>query len=146
MILIDANILLYSYDADAPQHIVCRNWLVEIFRRREAVGFAWSTVLSFLRLSTDSRVFRVPRKWKEAEEIVSGWLDQPAAYLLQPGEEHWAILSRLIREGQARGPLIMDAHLAALAVEHGAALCTNDRDFTRFPGLKLVNPLEVGER
>src|SRR5216684_3852162 len=140
MILIDANILLYAYDAGASQHIVCRNWLEEIFRRREAVGFAWSTFLSFLRLSTDSRVFRVPRKWKEAEEIVRGWLDQPAAYLLQPEEEHWAILSRLIREGQARGPLIMDAHLAALAVEHGAALCTNDRDFTRFPGLKLVNP------
>jgi toxin-antitoxin system PIN domain toxin len=143
MILIDANILLYAYDADATQHAVCRDWLEGIFSRKEAVGFSWSTILSFLRLSTDSRVFRVTRKWTEAEDIVSGWLQQPTAYLLHPGEEHWAILSRLIREGQARGPLIMDAHLAALAIEHGAALCTNDRDFTRFPGLKLVNPLDV---
>jgi len=141
MILIDANILLYAYDADAPQHAACRNWLEGIFDRHEAVGFSWSTILSFLRLSTDSRVYRVPRNPKEAGDIVNNWLDQPAAYLLQPGEEHWAILSRLIREGQARGPLITDAHLAALAIEHGAALCTNDRDFTRFPGLRLLNPL-----
>jgi toxin-antitoxin system PIN domain toxin len=146
MILIDANILLYAYDAEAPQHSVCRKWLEGLFRRQEAVGFAWSTILSFLRLSTDGRVFRVPRQWKEAEDIVSGWLDQPTTYLLQPGEEHWVILSRLIREGQAHGALIMDAHLAALAIEHGAALCTNDRDFTRFPGLQLLNPLEAGER
>ena len=141
MTLVDANILLYAYDAGAAQHAVCRDWLEGIFRRQEAVGFAWSTILSFLRLSTDSRVFRVKLKWKEAEDIVGGWLDQPMAYLLQPGEAHWTILSRLIREGQARGPLIMDAHLAALAIEHGAALCTNDRDFTRFPGLRLINPL-----
>jgi uncharacterized protein len=143
MILVDANILLYAYDAGASQHPVCRDWLESAFVRQEAIGFAWSTILSFLRLSTDSRVFRAARRWKEAEDIVNSWLDQPAAYLLQAGEEHWAILSRLIRDGQARGPLIMDAHLAALAIEHGATLCTNDRDFTRFPGLKLLNPLSV---
>jgi toxin-antitoxin system PIN domain toxin len=142
MILVDANILLYAYSADTPQHSVCRKWLEGIFSRNEAVGFSWSTILSFLRLSTDSRVFRAARSWTEAERIVSGWLDQPTAYLLQPGEQHWTILGRLAREGQARGPLIMDAHLAALAIEHGAALCTNDRDFTRFPGLKLLNPLK----
>jgi uncharacterized protein len=146
MILVDANILLYAYDAGAPEHSVCRDWLEGAFRQQQAVGFAWSTILSFLRLTTNSRVYRVPRDWKEAEGIVSAWLDQPTAYLLRPGEEHWAILSRLIREGQARGPLIMDAHLAALAVEHGAALCTNDRDFTRFPGLKLLNPLAAKAR
>lgn len=146
MILVDANILLYAYDAGAPQHPCCREWLEGVFRQQEAVGLAWSTILSFLRLSTDSRVYRAPRTPDEAERIVSAWLDQPTAYLLQPGEVHWAILSRLIREGQAGGPLIMDAHLAALAIEHGATLCTNDRDFTRFPGLKLLNPLEPGRR
>lgn len=142
MILVDANILLYAYDAGAPQHRVCRGWLEDVFRQQQAVGFAWSTILSFLRLSTDSRVYRHPRSWQEAQDIVSAWLDQPSAYLLQPGEDHWAILCRVIREGQARGALIMDAHLAALAVEHGAALCTNDQDFTRFRGLELLNPLE----
>ncbi len=141
MIIVDANILLYAYDVDAAQHTTCLNWLEGVFGKQEAIGFSWSTILSFLRLSTDSRVYRVPRNAKESAEIVNNWLAQPAAYLLQPGEEHWAILSRLIREGQARGPLIMDAHLAALAIEHGASLCTNDKDFTRFPGLKLVNPL-----
>jgi toxin-antitoxin system PIN domain toxin len=146
MILVDSNILLYAYDAAAAEHPVCREWLETAFRENEAVGFAWSTILSFLRLSTDSRVYRTPRDWTEAERIVSSWLDQPMTYLLQPGSEHWAILSRLIREGQARGPLIMDAHLAALAMEHGAALCTNDQDFTRFPGLKLLNPLAADPR
>jgi toxin-antitoxin system PIN domain toxin len=143
MILVDANILLYAYDAGAAQHSVCRKWLEDVFRREEVVGFTWSTILSFLRLSTDSRIFRSPRDWNEAEGIVNGWLDQPRACLLQPGSDHWLILARMVREGQAKGPLIMDAHLAALAIEHGASLCTNDRDFTRFPGLRLLNPLEI---
>src|SRR5713101_5678405 len=99
MILVDANILLYAYDADAQQHSACRNWLEGIFDRQEAIGFSWSTLLSFLRLSTDGRIYRVPRNTKAAGEIVTYWLAQPAAYLLQPGAEHWAILSRLIREG-----------------------------------------------
>jgi len=141
MILVDANILLYAYDAGCPQHESCRDWLETVFRNNVALGFTWTTILSFLRLSTDSRVYRSPRSVEESSEIVSGWFEQPAVYVLQPGEEHWAILQRLIRDGQARGPLITDAHLAALAVEHGAALCTNDRDFARFPGLRIVNPL-----
>jgi toxin-antitoxin system PIN domain toxin len=146
MILVDANILLYAYDAGAPQHSCCREWWEGVFRRQEAVGLAWSTILSFLRLSTDSRVYRAPRTREEAEGIVSAWLGQPTTYVLQPGEGHWPLLSRMIREGQASGSLIMDAHLAALAIEHGATLCTNDRDFTRFPGLKLLNPLDAGGR
>jgi toxin-antitoxin system PIN domain toxin len=140
MILVDANILLYAYDADAPQHRTCREWLEQAFEG--AVAFAWPTILSFARISTDARVYRTPRTWEQVESIVDSWLEQPTAYLLQPGEEHWRILQRVVCEGQARGPLLMDAELAALAIEHGATLCTNDRDFTRFPGLRLMNPLE----
>jgi len=144
MILIDTNILLYTYDAGALQHQTCRRWFETALVEKTAIGWSWQTILSFLRLATDSRIFRVPRSWDDAEAIVSDWLEQPACYLLQPGDEHWSILSKLIRDGQARGPLIMDAHLAALAIEHGAVLCTNDRDFARFPGLRLFNPLESG--
>ena len=142
MILVDANILLYAYDAASPQHRACRIWFEDCLNRQQAMGFAWATLLAFLRISTDGRVYRIPRTWDDAEEIVSSWLQQPSTFLLGPGDEHWTILRRVISMGQARGPLIMDAHLAALAIEHGAALCTCDRDFSRFPGLRLVNPLE----
>jgi toxin-antitoxin system PIN domain toxin len=142
MTLVDANILLYAYDASAPQHASCRKWLERAFAERQAVGFSWPVILAFLRLSTDPRVYRNPRTWEETEAIVSSWLDHPAALLLDPGEAHWTILCRMARQGQARGPLLMDAHLAALAIEHGARLCTADRDFTRFPGVAVFNPMD----
>lgn len=72
---------------------------------------------------------------------MSSWLDQPVSTILQPGERHWDILRAVARDGQAVGPLFMDAVLAAIAMEHGATLCTTDRDFARFPGLKWTNPL-----
>lgn len=142
MILVDANILLYAYNSAASQHHVCRKWLEKSLSDQAGIAFSWPIILGFLRLSTDARVFRIPRSWDEAEAIVSSWLEYPGVYVLQPGAEHWAILRTVIRDGQVRGPMIMDAHLAALAIEHGAALCTNDRDFTRFTGLRLFNPLE----
>ena len=80
----------------------------------------------------------------EAETAVSSWLAQPAAGILEPGERHWDILRELMREGQTVGPLVMDAVLAALAVERGATLYTTDRDFSRFSGLKWTNPLTAG--
>jgi toxin-antitoxin system PIN domain toxin len=144
MTLVDSNILLYAYDAGCLQHARCRAWIEDRFSSHEPVGLCWTTILSFLRLSTDSRVYRVPRTWPDARQIVDSWLAQPSASVLHPGGDHWTILCRMISAGQARGPLLMDAHLAALAVEHGATLCTNDRDFTRFPGLRLLNPLETG--
>jgi hypothetical protein len=142
VILVDANILLYAYNSTAPQHRACRKWLESALSEQAGIALSWPTILGFLRLSTDARVFRAPRSWDEAEVIVASWLEDPGVYVLQPGTEHWAILQAAIRDGQVRGPMIMDAHLAALAIEHGAVLCTNDRDFTRFTGLRLFNPLE----
>jgi toxin-antitoxin system PIN domain toxin len=86
-------------------------------------------------------VFERPLSTAEAEAAISSWLVQPAAGILEPGERHWEILRDLVRDGQATGPLVMDAVLAAIAIEHGATLCTTDRDFSRFPGLKWTNPL-----
>jgi len=141
MILVDANLLLYAYDPRADLHAASRTWLEDTLSGSPLVRFAWLTVWAFLRISTNPRVFERPLSMAEAEGHVSSWLAQPAAGLLEPGERHWEILRGLTRAGQTSGPLVMDAALAAIAIEHGATLCTTDRDFARFPGLRWTNPL-----
>lgn len=142
MILIDANLLLHAYNPRAIQHEASRAWLEATLSGAQLVRFAWLTLWAFLRISTNPRVFEHPLSIAESGDIVSSWLAQPTAGVLDPGERHWDILQALTREGQTAGPLVMDAALAALAIEHGATLCTTDRDFARFPGLTWVNPLE----
>jgi uncharacterized protein len=142
MILIDANLLIYAHHTGATEHQRSKEWLEKALESGEQAGFAWATLLTFLRITTNLRPFSAPFTVEEAGSIVENWLSNPAVSVLQPTERHWTILSRLLAGGQARGPLIMDAHLAALAIEHGATLCTTDRDFTRFKGLRVMNPLE----
>lgn len=142
MILIDANLLLYAYDPSSPFRQPAKAWLETAFANEERIGLAWVTILAFLRICTHPRVAR-PVALQAAVSIVSEWLDFPSVLILQPGERHWQILKRLLPASQAAGPLVMDAHLAALAIEHGAELCTNDRGFRRFEGLRLLNPLET---
>ena len=144
MILVDANLLLYAYHPRAEQHAASRAWLEATLSGPELVRFAWLTLWAFMRIGTNPRAFERPLSVLEAETAVSSWLAQPAAGILEPGERHWDILRELMREGQTVGPLVMDAVLAALAVEHGATLCTTDRDFSRFSGLKWTNPLTAG--
>jgi toxin-antitoxin system PIN domain toxin len=141
VILVDANLLLYAYHPKAEQHEKSRRWLEAVLSGTDVVGFAWLTLWAFIRISTNPRVFENPLSASEAADAVSSWLDQPVSTILQPGERHWDILRAVARDGQAVGPLFMDAVLAAIAMEHGATLCTTDRDFARFPGLKWTNPL-----
>jgi toxin-antitoxin system PIN domain toxin len=141
MILVDANLLLYAYDASSKFHARARPWLEELLSGADPVGLAWVTLLAFLRIGTNPRALTRPLPLGEAVQIVSSWLAQPGVVRLEPGDRHWEILSRLLEPAQARGPLVMDAHLAALAIEHGAVLATSDRDFSRFDGLRTVNPL-----
>src|SRR5438477_1075905 len=141
MTLVDANLLLYAYNPRAEQHEVSRAWLETMLSGPDLIRFAWLTLWAFLRIGTNPRVFERPFSTAEAEAAVSSWLAQPAAGIIEPGERHGEILRGLVREGQATGPLVMDAVLAAIALEHGAVLCTTDRDFSRFPGLKWSNPL-----
>jgi uncharacterized protein len=142
MILIDANVLIYAYHPAAEKHRRSKEWLAKTFESGERIGLSWTTVLAFLRLTTSPKPFSIPLTSEEAGAIVTGWFSYPEVSILPPTERHWTILSRLLADGQARGPLVMDAHLAALAIEHGATLCTTDRDFTRFKGLRLLNPLD----
>lgn len=97
-------------------------------------------MLAFLRISTSPRVFEQPLSMEEAKKIVESWLAAPAVGLLEPGDVYWEILRGLLLSAQVSGPLVMDAALAALALEHGATLCTTDRDFSRFEGLRILNP------
>ncbi|MHB8734068.1 MAG: TA system VapC family ribonuclease toxin [Terriglobales bacterium] len=142
MKLLDANLLLYAYNKAAPQHVRARQWLEAVFVETEAIGLPWVSVLTFLRISTDLRILPRPYTSTEAIAIVQVWLAQPRTQLVGPTELHWDVLQQVVKQGQARGALVSDAHLAALALERGATLCSTDRDFRRFPGLKLLNPLD----
>lgn len=141
MILVDANLLLYAYHPRAEQHDKSRAWLEAVLSGPDLIRFTWLTLWAFIRIATNPRVFDRPLSVSEAEEAISSWLAQPASGILDPGERHWDILCALMRDGQTVGPLVMDAVLAAIAIEHGATICTTDRDFSRFSGLKWTNPL-----
>jgi len=142
VILLDANLLIYAYDSVAAEHVRARSWLERRFSSSEVVGLSGITILAFLRIVTSRRYESDPMSTEEAASVVTGWIALRNVALVSPTEQHWTILGDLLPKSQARGPLIMDAHLAALAFEHGATLCTNDRDFLRFPGLKVEFPLQ----
>lgn len=141
MILTDANLLLYAYNRDAAEHDAARQWLERQLSAPDLFCFSWQTITAFLRISTNARAFSHPFTIAEATEIVAEWLERPQAVTLTPGERHWEVFSDLLKTGQATGPLVMDAHLAALAIEHGCILATTDRDFARFPNLQTFNPM-----
>ncbi|HXE91880.1 MAG TPA: type II toxin-antitoxin system VapC family toxin [Terriglobales bacterium] len=142
MILIDANLLIYAHDTRSPLHDATCSWFNRVLAESRPVGLAWATLLAFLRITTSSRALSSPLLPAEAVAVIDDLLQRPPVVLLQPSERHWPILQRCLTDGQAAGDLITDAHLAALAIEHGAVLCTTDRDFARFPGLRWENPLE----
>src|ERR1700690_1648821 len=144
MKLLDANILLYAYDSDSAHHAACRSWLEAAFNSEEIVALPWQTLLAFLRISTNSRATRKPLQSAEACNLVSSWLNQANVSVIGAGERFWQLLQDQIREAQITGPLVTDAALAALALEHGATLCSVDRDFRRFRGLKLIDPPDQG--
>lgn len=139
----DANLLLYAYNESAPQHETAKDWLEERLSSPEIFGLSWQIITAFLRISTNPKSFPLPFTLSEAIEIVEDWLAQPQVKVLLPTENHWKIFSGLIIEGQTNGAMMMDAHLAALAIEHGAVLATTDRDFARFSKLKTTNPLTI---
>jgi toxin-antitoxin system PIN domain toxin len=141
VILLDANILLYAHDATSERHEAARAWLERTLSEEPDVRLGVVTVLAFVRIATDPRVFERPMEPSRAIGIIGGMLARPNVSLASPGDRHWKLLADVAEGGQARGPMLMDAHLAALALEHGAALATTDRDFRRFAGLRLVDPL-----
>ena len=142
MILVDANLLVYAYVVSLPQHQPAVTWLDEQLNSSNIVALPWPSLLSFTRLVTNPRVFQRPALVKSAWAQVEKWLDSPAVKIPTPGDRHREILSDLIRNAVDRTDLVPDAHLAAIAIENGFTLCSSDRDFARFPGLKWQNPLD----
>jgi toxin-antitoxin system PIN domain toxin len=142
VIIVDANILLYAYNADAPEHAVSAAWLERVLAGGEAIGFPWLVIWAFLRISTNARLWPNPKPAAEAFRVVNELRGLRGAIFLQAGARHLEILEELVRKGKATGPLMTDAVLASLAIENGAALASTDRGFSRFAGLKWINPLE----
>ncbi|MDE3104420.1 MAG: type II toxin-antitoxin system VapC family toxin [Acidobacteriota bacterium] len=143
MIVLDANILLYAYDTGARHHKPAREYLERVLSSPAPVGLPLQSILAFLRLSTRTGVLVAPYSIEEAAEFVEEWLLRPQVRLLTPGEQHWRILKQMLLDGGARGALVTDAEIAAITMEFGGELQTNDRDFARFPGLRWANPLAV---
>jgi len=141
MIVLDANILLYAYDSESVLHATARRWLEGILSGTEPVGIPWQSVLAFLRISTNPRLAGERLTMEDARKVVDAWCAQPNVRFIGPGEQHWATLRQVMVDGQAKGPLLTDAHLASLTIECGGVLYTTDRDFARFAGLRWVNPL-----
>jgi len=139
--LLDANLLLYAVNKGAPQHKRAADWLTEQLNGSMRVGLPWQSLAAFLRISTHPRAFPQPLAPATAWERVTDWLASPVSWIPQPGPEHARILGDLIKTYQASGNLIPDAQLAALALEHGVALCSTDTDFARFRALRWIDPL-----
>ena len=142
MKLVDANLLLYATDKRSPRHSAAKSWLDALLSGDEPVGFAWAVLLAFLRLSTNARIFVRPLSTDRAFDVVEGWVAHPCAVVIHPGDRHLALVRQLLRPLGIAGNLVTDAHLAALAIEHGAELNSCDADFSRFSGLRWVNPLD----
>ena len=141
MILLDANLLVYAVNADALLSGKAKSWLESALSGQETVGFPWNVLLAFLRLTTRPGLFRHPLPIDTAFDLVASWLDQPSATIVHPGPRHLQVLRELLLPLGTGGNLTADAHLAALAIEHRAELCSSDTDFARFNGLKWRNPL-----
>lgn len=140
MRIVDANVLLYAVNTAAPRHAQARSWLDGALAGRETVGFAWTALRAFLRLTTHPAVFPRPLAVGEATEIVRAWLAQPAAIVVDPTPRHADLLAGLLAEAGTAANLVGDAHLAALALEHDAVLVSFAADFGRFAGLRRETP------
>lgn len=141
MKLLDVNLLLYAYDSQARRHESAAEWLEQTLSAAETVGLAWVTMLGFIRISTSPHAHGLRWQVEQALGTVDEWLAQPQATIVHPTRRHASVLRELLTPLGAGGNLTTDAHLAALAIEHGATLCSSDNDFSRFKGLDWLDPL-----
>ena len=141
MILVDANLLVYAHVSSLTQHELARQWLDGKLNGTAPVGLPWAVILAFLRLVTNPRVFDRPLPISDAWRQVEAWLGCETVWIPAPSDRHQELLRKLVAVPGVSGNLIPDAHLAALALEHGLQLCSTDSDFARFPGLRWINPI-----
>jgi toxin-antitoxin system PIN domain toxin len=139
----DVNLFLYAADQSSRRHRSALEWVNATLSSSETVALAWTTMLAFIRISTNPAAFAEALEPNEALDVVDGWLAQPSVTIVHPTERHAAVLRDLLVPLGTAGNLTSDAHLAALAIEYGATLCSSDVDFSRFAGLRWVDPLAV---
>lgn len=140
MILVDANLLIYAAVPGFRQHADATLWLTERLRGTARVGLPWPSLLAFLRIVTDARVISPPADLDDAWSLAREWLAEPPSWVPLPGDRHAELLEEVLAESGG-GKRVPDAHLAALAIEHGLTLCSSDRDFARFTALSWEDPL-----
>lgn len=136
----DVNLLLYAYDEGSKFHLAAKKWLEKVLLEDE-VFFSWHTITGFLRISTNPRILGNPAPLADAVNIVTTWLALENTHLVFLEKKHWPLFAKMLTDGQAAGNLVMDAHLAAMAASCGAKLASSDRDFTRFRGIQLIDPI-----
>ena len=141
MKLLDVNLLIYAVDEDSPFHAACLKWLTRQLGGERRGGLPWQSLSAFLRVVTHPRAARNPLAPSDAWQLVEEWLAREITWVTGPTPQHARILGELIGRYQLRGNLIPDAHLAALAIEHGIELCSADTDFARFTEIRWRNPL-----
>lgn len=141
MILVDVNVLLYASLDSFEQHAACREWLDERLNGAAPVGLPWHVLLGFLRIATRPQIIEHPLSMIQAWGQVEAWRRLENVWIPQPTERHAEVLGGLLAQPGVHGNLVPDAHLAALAIEHGLTLCSTDGDFARFSGLRWLNPL-----
>jgi toxin-antitoxin system PIN domain toxin len=136
----DVNVLLYAHREDSPHHAACHRWLLETMKGDAPFGLSDAVLAGVVRIATHPKIFKQPSRVDIALAFVAGLVTHPNAVMVRPGPRHWEIFSRLCREASARGNLVADAYLAAIAIESGCEWITTDGDFARFPGLKWARP------
>ena len=140
MKVVDANVVVYAVNGDAPHHEAARRWLDDALSGSETIGLPWLVIVAFLRLTTNRAILDVPLTATDALEIVDGWVSRPNAVVVEPTARHLAVLRGLLAIPGNPANQVNDAHIAALAVEHGADIVSFDRAFGRFPGVRVVVP------
>ncbi len=138
---LDVNVLVYAFREDVPDHAAHRGWLAALAGSDESFGISDLVLSGFLRIVTHPRIFDPPTPLAAALEFAEALRSQPGCVPISPGRRHWDIFTRLCRDSGAKGNLIPDAYLAAMAIENGGEWISNDRDFSRFRGLRWRSPL-----
>ena len=143
MILLDANILLYAYVEELPQHSGTARWLENLLSvQAESVAIAWAAATAFLRIATSKRIFKRPWSMTEASERLDELLAHPMVQLVGPTDKHWPIYSKILKDMNLSGDVVMDAHIAAIAMEHNASVASVDKGFRRFSDyVKIIDTL-----
>jgi toxin-antitoxin system PIN domain toxin len=141
VILLDANLLIYAHVSSFPEHAQARSWLDAQLNGNGPVGLPWPSLLAFLRIVTSPRAFERPEPMADAWRQVNAWLAAEVVWIPQPTQRHCDVLGTLLTAVGVQANLVPDAHLAALAIEHGLLLCSTDGDFGRFADLRWHNPI-----